>query len=470
MSTTCDDGACEKRRDLFDAVRKATHARRVDDANERRRRERRRRRRDGATAAPLDVDELGRASWALMHTIAAYYPQKPTHAQRVQARRFFDALGDLYPCATCRADLRADVDAHPPRCESREALAKWVCERHNVVNEKLGKAKMSCAIDALDARWRRAKQQKGARRRRRCNITAPPRRRNRREAPKRVRLGREFAALKRAMLRRAKRAVKDARVTAKARATVETRDEAYARVPLRIDLDGARASDDDERRARRGRASVAALGGALRIRRHDVRGVVREGPTRAVRGERTRREGVRRARDGVLVRVARREGRRRRCEREYVAPSRVYRCGRDGDVEVWDGRERRSLASENLDAGDDEPSCASEAMRGTNFFVTGTVRGDVCVHALGVNARGETTVARRRGYRVSASRALSRVLPTRNAVAAVRARPGRDERAMMLIAWSDGALALWHLHEQRSVAVTSPRGDAVARRRRRTRL
>ena len=48
------------------------------------------------------------------------------------------------------------------------------------------------------------------------------------------------------MLRRAKRAVKDARVTAKARATVETRDEAYARVPLRIDLDGARASDDDE--------------------------------------------------------------------------------------------------------------------------------------------------------------------------------------------------------------------------------
>ena len=75
----------------------------------------------------------------------------------VVARRFFDALGDLYPCATCRADLRADVDAHPPRCESREALAKWVCERHNVVNEKLGKAKMSCAIDALDARWRRAK-------------------------------------------------------------------------------------------------------------------------------------------------------------------------------------------------------------------------------------------------------------------------------------------------------------------------
>ena len=160
MSTTCDDGACEKRRDLFDAVRKATHRdasttrTNADDANAD----------EGAgtgTAAPLDVDELGRASWALMHTIAAYYPQKPTHAQRVQARRFFDALGDLYPCATCRADLRADVDAHPPRCESREALAKWVCERHNVVNEKLGKAKMSCAIDALDARWRRAKTTEG---------------------------------------------------------------------------------------------------------------------------------------------------------------------------------------------------------------------------------------------------------------------------------------------------------------------
>ena len=29
----------------------------------------------------------------------------------------------------------------------------WLCERHNEVNEKLGKEKHSCAIADLDERW-----------------------------------------------------------------------------------------------------------------------------------------------------------------------------------------------------------------------------------------------------------------------------------------------------------------------------
>ena len=80
----------------------------------------------------------------------------PTATQRVQARRFFDALGDLYPCKTCRADFRVDVDAHPPRVESRASLSRWVCERHNEVNVKLGKPTKSCALKDLDERWRKS--------------------------------------------------------------------------------------------------------------------------------------------------------------------------------------------------------------------------------------------------------------------------------------------------------------------------
>jgi len=80
----------------------------------------------------------------------------PTATQRVQARRFFDALGDLYPCKTCRADFRVDVDAHPPRVESRASLSRWVCERHNEVNVKLGKPTKSCALRDLDERWRKS--------------------------------------------------------------------------------------------------------------------------------------------------------------------------------------------------------------------------------------------------------------------------------------------------------------------------
>uniref|UniRef100_A0A7S0PN19 Sulfhydryl oxidase n=1 Tax=Ostreococcus mediterraneus TaxID=1486918 RepID=A0A7S0PN19_9CHLO len=138
----CTDGACARKSEMFTAMRDALHA--VDGA-----------RAASSPPCPLDIDSLGTSSWGLFHTLAAYYPDAPSATHKIQARRFFDALGDLYPCSTCRADLRADIDRNPPRVESREALSRWVCERHNEVNAKLGKPRVSCAIDALDKRWRK---------------------------------------------------------------------------------------------------------------------------------------------------------------------------------------------------------------------------------------------------------------------------------------------------------------------------
>jgi FAD-linked sulfhydryl oxidase len=57
----------------------------------------------------------------------------------------------------CQKDLRKDINANPPKVESREALSVWVCERHNEVNRKLNKPVKSCALKDLDERWR-AKQ------------------------------------------------------------------------------------------------------------------------------------------------------------------------------------------------------------------------------------------------------------------------------------------------------------------------
>lgn len=85
--------------------------------------------------------------------MAAYYPDAPDALHRVQARRFFDALGDLYPCTHCAEDYRADVRKAPPAVESRAALSRWLCERHNEVNEKLGKETFPCTLRALDDRW-----------------------------------------------------------------------------------------------------------------------------------------------------------------------------------------------------------------------------------------------------------------------------------------------------------------------------
>ena len=103
---------------------------------------------------------LRRASTDDTPTFLSFPPRAqdvPTATQRVQARRFFDALGDLYPCATCRADFRVDSRASPPRVDSRASLSRWVCERHNEVNAKLGKPLVSCELRDLDERWRHSK-------------------------------------------------------------------------------------------------------------------------------------------------------------------------------------------------------------------------------------------------------------------------------------------------------------------------
>ena len=105
-------------------------------------------------ACPPDREELGRATWTLLHAVAAYFPEAPTAGERAAAAGLIAALATLYPCAHCRAGLAADVAAQPPRTASRAELAAWVCEQHNRVNAELGKPQLPCDLASLDARWR----------------------------------------------------------------------------------------------------------------------------------------------------------------------------------------------------------------------------------------------------------------------------------------------------------------------------
>ncbi|TXT15857.1 hypothetical protein VHUM_00360 [Vanrija humicola] len=118
----------------------------------------------GATAAaaatttrancPPDTAELGRATWAFLHTTAAYYPTNPTPAQQGHMRALLASLPALYPCGWCADDFGRAIAAAPPVVSSRESLSRWLCERHNEVNVKLGKKAFSCDWAALDARWK----------------------------------------------------------------------------------------------------------------------------------------------------------------------------------------------------------------------------------------------------------------------------------------------------------------------------
>lgn len=50
---------------------------------------------------PVTKEELGRATWTLLHTLAAQYPEHPTRRQQHDARALVDALTRIYPCAEC---------------------------------------------------------------------------------------------------------------------------------------------------------------------------------------------------------------------------------------------------------------------------------------------------------------------------------------------------------------------------------
>lgn len=104
---------------------------------------------------PADREELGRQSWTLLHTLAAYYPKRPSKDQKRMAGQFLTALSHLYPCTHCSYYLRESMKSNPPRLESRDGFSTWMCEQHNEVNRRLGKKEFDCSIANILLRWRK---------------------------------------------------------------------------------------------------------------------------------------------------------------------------------------------------------------------------------------------------------------------------------------------------------------------------
>ncbi|OJT12442.1 FAD-linked sulfhydryl oxidase ALR [Trametes pubescens] len=106
------------------------------------------------TNCPPDVEQLGSATWTFLHTTAAYYPDAPTMAHRVNMLSLLRALPVLYPCSTCATHLGEEMKTRPPDVSSRGALSRWLCEQHNAVNARLGKERFECTVEKLDERWK----------------------------------------------------------------------------------------------------------------------------------------------------------------------------------------------------------------------------------------------------------------------------------------------------------------------------
>ncbi|KAF3940180.1 hypothetical protein ABW19_dt0202966 [Dactylella cylindrospora] len=92
--------------------------------------------------------ELGRASWRLLHTMMARFPEKPTAEEREALKAYIHLFARLYPCGECAAHFRILLKKYPPQTSSRDAASQWGCVVHNVVNERLGKELFDCGTIA----------------------------------------------------------------------------------------------------------------------------------------------------------------------------------------------------------------------------------------------------------------------------------------------------------------------------------
>ena len=93
---------------------------------------------------PPTKEVLGNASWLFLHTMASYFPEKPTDNQRLRINRFIGDFADLYPCRYCGEHMSSYINEHPITNDNNKQVAEWTCHLHNEVNELLRKKKFDC--------------------------------------------------------------------------------------------------------------------------------------------------------------------------------------------------------------------------------------------------------------------------------------------------------------------------------------
>lgn len=99
----------------------------------------------------IDPDDLGRATWTFLHTLAAAQPERLGTVRQQRLRHFMTYFSELYPCAPCAESFRAILRARPVQTDSGPQFALWLCAVHNDVNRELGKKEFDCA--KVGDRW-----------------------------------------------------------------------------------------------------------------------------------------------------------------------------------------------------------------------------------------------------------------------------------------------------------------------------
>jgi len=106
-----------------------------------------------AMEPPPGLVEIGNAGWTTLHTMAAYYPDRPSEEAKQSAVGLMRAFTQIFPCGDCARDLSHWMDSNPPKVDSQQVFSQWMCDTHNHVNRQLGKPEFDCSL--VNQRWSR---------------------------------------------------------------------------------------------------------------------------------------------------------------------------------------------------------------------------------------------------------------------------------------------------------------------------
>ena len=89
---------------------------------------------------------LGKSSWHLLHTMSVKYPLNPTKFEKETMKSFINSFSLLYPCGSCAQHFQEIIKKMPPKVDDRSSLVEWMCNVHNIVNQKLLKPIFNCSL------------------------------------------------------------------------------------------------------------------------------------------------------------------------------------------------------------------------------------------------------------------------------------------------------------------------------------
>ena len=76
----------------------------------------------------IDPKIWGNAGWIFLRNIAKGYPDKPTDEDKAKYMRYFESIGDVLPCSTCRHNYKKHWNDIPinKHLGNKNSLYRWV--------------------------------------------------------------------------------------------------------------------------------------------------------------------------------------------------------------------------------------------------------------------------------------------------------------------------------------------------------